>query len=93
MICMQAKLLQSHPAFWDSWTVARQPPLSMGFSPWDSPSENTGVESLLQGIFPTKGSDSHIACLAGRFFITEPPGKPLKAMDLSDQFQMLLRNF
>ena len=32
MICMQAKLLQSHPAFWDSWTVARQPPLSMGFS-------------------------------------------------------------
>ena len=36
------------------------------YSPWHSPVQNTGVGSysLLQGIF------------AGRFFTTEPPGKP-----------------
>ena len=36
------------------WTVARQAPLSMGF-----PSKNSGVGGhfLLQGIFPTQGSN------------------------------------
>ena len=36
------------------WTVAQQAPLSMGFS-----SKNTGVgcHALLQGIFPTQGSN------------------------------------
>ena len=40
------------------WTVAFQAPLSMGFS-WDSPGKNTGVgcPGLLQGIFPTQGSN------------------------------------
>ena len=34
--------------------------LSMEFSPWNSPGQNTGVGSLslLQGIFPTQGSKS-----------------------------------
>ena len=27
------------------------------FSPWNSPGQNTGVGSLLQGIFPTQGSN------------------------------------
>ena len=37
------------------------------------PGRNTGVgcHFLLQGIFP-----AHISCIAGRFFTTEPPGKP-----------------
>ena len=37
--------------------------------PWDSPSKNTGVCShpLLQGIFPTQGSNQ-VSCIAGRFF-------------------------
>ena len=36
------------------WTIARQAPLS-----WDSPGKNTGVDcnALLQGIFPTQGSN------------------------------------
>ena len=41
-------------------------------TPWDFAGNNTGVAChfLLQGIFLTQG------WLAGRFFITEPPGKP-----------------
>ena len=30
---------------------------------------------LLKGIFPTQGS-THVSCLSGGFFTTEPPGKP-----------------
>ena len=41
------------------WTVARQ---SMGFCPWDSPGKDTGVgcHALLQGIFPTQGSNPYL---------------------------------
>ena len=41
--------------------------------PRNSPGKNTGVGShfLLQSTFPTEGLN-----LAGRFFTTEPPGKP-----------------
>ena len=58
-------------------TLALQAPLSMGF-----PGKNTGVGChaiLLQGIFLTQGSNPyllHLLELAGRFFTTEPPGKP-----------------
>ena len=39
------------------------------YSPWNSPGQNTGVNSfaLLQGIFPTQGSSPGI-CTAGKFF-------------------------
>ena len=39
------------------------------YSPWNSPSQNTGVGtcSLLQGIFPTQGSKPGLY-IAGRFF-------------------------
>ena len=37
-----------------AWAVAHQPPLSMGFSRQESWS---GSHALLQGIFPTQGSD------------------------------------
>ena len=44
-------------------------------SPLDSsvPGKNTGVgcHALLQGIFPTQ-----VSCIAGRFLLSEPPGKP-----------------
>ena len=58
------------------WTVARQL-----FCPWDSLGKNTGVGGhfLLQVIFLTQGWNSYllqISCTAGRFFTTEPPGKP-----------------
>ena len=47
----------------------------------DSPGQNTGVgcRALLQGIFPTQGSNSHLLCLlhwqAGSLSLA-PPGKP-----------------
>ena len=50
--------------------------------PWDSPGKNTGVgcHALLQGIFPTQGSNpcllSHLQWQAGSLPIT-PPGKPM----------------
>ena len=39
------------------------------YSPWNSPGQNTGVGSLsiLQGIFPTQGSNPSLP-IAGRFF-------------------------
>ena len=45
-------------------------------SPWISPGKNTGVGSLslLQGIFPTQGSNRGLL-LAGRFLTTGPPEK------------------
>ena len=48
---------------------------------WDYPSKNTGVgcRFLLQGIFPTQGSDPTSPAtptLAGRFFTFVLPGKP-----------------
>ena len=51
------------------------------FCPWDSPGKNTGVgcRAILQGIFPTQGSNPHLLCLlhwqAGSLPLV-PPGKP-----------------
>ena len=59
------------------WTVARQAPLSMGFSRqeyW------TGLPHPSPGDLPNPGIKSaslKSPALAGRFFTTEPPGKPL----------------
>ena len=46
--------------------------------PWDSPGKNTGVgcHALLQGIFPTQGSN---LCL----FTSEPPAKPKPVKQLT----------
>ena len=55
------------------WTVARRAPLSMDF-----PGKNTGVDChfLLQGIFPTQGSNLLWSpCLAGISFTTEATEK------------------
>ena len=50
---------------------------TMLLCPWDYPGKSTGVgcHFLLQGIFLTQGLN-RVPCLAGRFFTTEPPGKP-----------------
>ena len=59
------------------WTVAARL-----LCPWDSPGKNTGVgcHALLQGIFPTQGSNHYFLCLlhwqAGSLPLA-PPGKPL----------------
>ena len=58
-------------------TAVQQAPLSMDF-----PGKSTGVgcHFLLQGLYLTQGSNTHPLRLlhweAGRFFTTEPPGKP-----------------
>ena len=55
------------------WTVAHQAPLS-----WDSPGKNIGVgcHALLQGIFPTQGSNPGLPALQADFLPSEPAGKP-----------------
>ena len=49
------------------WAVARQAPLSMGFSRQDT---GVGCHALLQGIFLNQGWNPHLvsAALAGSFF-------------------------
>ena len=51
--------------------------------PWDSPDKNTGggCHALLQGDLPSPGTElTSLAspALAGEFFTTAPPGKPLR---------------
>ena len=61
--------------------------------PWDSPGKNTGVgyHALLQGIFPTQGSNPHQLCLllwqAGSL-IPAPPGKAPLFSDSKRRTQM-----
>ena len=65
---MHVQLLGAIRLFATPWTLTRQAPL------WDFPGKHTGVgcHFLLQGIFPTQGSNP---ALAGRFLSTVPPGK------------------
>ena len=72
----ESEVTQSCPILCDPWTIAYKVP-----PPWNYPGESTGVRShfLLQGIFPTQGSNLHLLCLlhwqAGSLPIV-PPGKP-----------------
>ena len=56
------------------WTVAHQAPLSMGFFQQEYWS---GLPFPLPGDLPDPGIKPISLALAGRFFTTEPPGKPL----------------
>ena len=60
-------------SFATPWTIAHQASL------WDFPKKNTGMgcHFLLHGLFPTPGTEPTSLALAGGFFTTEPPGKPL----------------
>ena len=51
-----------------------------GSCPWDFPGKNTGVgcHFHLHRIFLTQGMNSRLLHWAGRFFTTEPPGKPIQ---------------
>ena len=48
------------------------------YTPWNSPSQITGVGScsILQGIFPTLGSNPGFPTLQADSLPAEPPGKP-----------------
>ena len=63
------------------WTVACQAPLSMGFSRQEFWS---GLPFSPPGDIPDSGiKPSYLksSALAGRFFTTEPPGKPFKCQE------------
>ena len=68
------------------WTVARQSPLSMGFSRQEYWS---GRPFLLQGIFPTQGPKFHLLhfrqfpALQVDSLRPEPPGKPVRCAQAS----------
>ena len=65
-LTVRAKPLQSLPTLQDSKDYSPTDSPAHG----DSPGENTGVSfyALLQGIFPTQGSNSYISC-TGRFVL------------------------
>ena len=63
------------------WTVARQASLSLGFS---SKNTRVGCHFLLPtqvGNLPNPGIEPQSPALAGGFFTTSPPGKPLWNMN------------
>ena len=64
------------------WTAESpsQAPLSMGFFRQECWS---GLPFLFQGIFLTQGLNSCLL-IAGRFFTTEPPGKPISTNSSSE---------
>ena len=55
------------------WSVARQAPLSMGFSRQEYWS---GLSFPSRGDLPHPGIEPESAALVGGFFTTEPAGKP-----------------
>ena len=69
--------LFSHRVVWPSLLQPQGLQPARLLCPWDLPGKNTGKgqDFLLQGIFPTQGSKLRLR-IAGRFFTTEPPGKP-----------------
>ena len=63
------------------WTVALQAPLSMG---WSEQEHWSGLPCPPLGSLPNPGTQSMspaAPALAGRFFATEPPGKPSLSLD------------
>ena len=61
------------------WTVARQAPLSMGISRQEY---GGGLPFPSPGELPDPGFKPKSPALAGGFFTTEPPGKPLVEITL-----------
>ena len=61
------------PLFATPWAVAYQAPPSMGFSRQEA---GVGCHFLLQGIFPTQGSNSGLPHCRQMLLPSEPLGKP-----------------
>ena len=72
--CM-CHLLSHVQLFATPWTVARQAPLSMGFS---RQKHWSGLPFPSPGDLSDLGIEAVSPALAGRFFTNEPPGKPLE---------------
>ena len=76
---LRANSLQSCPSLSTPWTVAHQAPLSVEFSRQECWS---GLPCPPPGDLPDPGIEPASPALAGRFFTTEPPGKPLEGEDV-----------
>ena len=70
--CVHAQLLSGVWLFGTLWTVVCQAPLSMGFSRQE---HWNGLPFLPSWDLPNLGQ-THVFCIAGRFFTTDPLGKP-----------------
>ena len=70
---VKVKLLNHVPLFATPWIVAYQAPPSMGFARQEYWS---GLPFPSPGDLPDPGIEPTSPALAGRFFTTEPPGKP-----------------
>ena len=74
LLLLLSLLLSSHSdSFVTPWTVACQDPLYMGFSRQEYWSV---LPSLSPGKLPNPGIEPSSPTFPGRFFTTEPPGKP-----------------
>ena len=71
--CMRAQSLSRLWLFATPWTVARQAPLCMGFPRQEYWSR---LPFPPPGDLPVPGIEPTYPALTGRFFATEPPGKP-----------------
>ena len=74
----ESEVTQSCPTLRDPWTAAQQAPPSMGFSRqeyWSGLPCPPPGDMLIPGIEPTSVVSP---ALAGEFFTTEPPGKPME---------------
>ena len=64
-------------SFATTWTVAPEAPLSIGFHRLEYWS---GLPFPSPGNLPNTGIEPASSTLAGRFFTTEPPGKPIPTL-------------
>jgi len=74
MDCVYVQLLRSVRLFAAPWTVVHQAPLSMGFfrqEYWN------GLPCPPPGDIPHPAIEPMSPALAGGFFTTEPPGRPV----------------
>ena len=72
---MRAQSLSRVQLFVTSWTVARQAPLSMGFSRQELWS---GLPFPSPGVFPTQGLNPRLLPWQADSLASAPPGKPLE---------------
>ena len=61
--------------FVTAWNVAHRAPLSIGFSRQECWS---GLPCSSPGVYSRPRDPTHISCITGVFFTTEPPGKSLE---------------
>ena len=72
---------QSCPTLATPWTIARQAPLSTGFS---RPEYWSGLPFPSPGDLSNPGIVPAFPVLAGGFFTNEPPGKPCNSSQMSE---------